>query len=82
MTGIIILKYAMILFFRWLVSEGLFGKVLLCDLVHDEAVVEFPKELEELVPNKLKFYMEKAASKFCKKLPIPAVPEVGTHWIH
>lgn len=81
-TGIIILKYAMILFFRWLVSEGLFGKVLLCDLVHDEAVVEFPKELEELVPNKLKFYMEKSASKFCKKLPIPAVPEVGTHWIH
>lgn len=72
----------MILFFRWLVSEGLFGKVLLCDLVHDEAVVEFPKELEELVPSKLKFYMEKSASKFCKKLPIPAVPEVGTHWIH
>lgn len=81
-TGIIILKYAMILFFRWIVENNLFGKVLICDLVHDEAVVEFPKELEDVVPNKLKELMELSSSKFCRKLPIPAVPEVGDHWIH
>lgn len=81
-TGIIILKYAMVLFFRWIVDNGYFNKVLLCDLVHDEAVAEFPKELVDIVPNKLKEFMEKAASVFCKKLPIPAVPEVGNHWIH
>ena len=81
-TGIIILKYAMILFFRWLVEHDLFGKVLICDLIHDEAVVEFPKELEDVVPLKLKELMELSASKFCRKLPIPAVPEVGNWWIH
>ena len=81
-TGIIILKYAMILFFRWLVEHNLFGKVLICDLIHDEAVVEFPKELEDVVPLKLKELMELSSSKFCRKLPIPAVPEVGNWWIH
>ena len=81
-TGVIILKYAMVLFFRWIIENGYFNKVLLCDLVHDEAVVEFPKELVDVVPNKLKEFMEKSAGVFCKKLPIPAVPEVGDHWIH
>lgn len=81
-TGIIILKYAMILFFRWIVENNLFGKVLLCDLIHDEAVVEFPEELKDIVPNKLKECMETSSSKFCRRLPIPAVPEVGKWWIH
>lgn len=81
-TGIIILKYAMILFFRWIVKNGYFGKVLLCDLVHDEAVVEFPEELRDVVPAKLQYYMEYAASQFCSKVKIPAVPEVGKYWIH
>lgn len=81
-TGIIIMKYAMIRFFKWIINNNLFGKVLLCDLVHDEALVEFPKELKDIVPNKLKEFMEYSASTFCEKLPIPAVPETGNHWIH
>lgn len=81
-TGIIILKFAMILFFKWIVENNLFNKVLICDLIHDEAVVEFPEELENVVVPKLKECMEKAASIFCEKLPIPAEPEVGNCWIH
>jgi DNA polymerase I-like protein with 3'-5' exonuclease and polymerase domains len=81
-TGIIIMKYAMIRFFKWIVRNGYFGKILLCDLVHDEALVEFPKELVDIVPNKLKEFMENSASIFCEKLPIPAVPETGKFWIH
>lgn len=81
-TGIIILKYAMILFFKWILENNYFDKVLLCDLIHDEAVVEFPEELKDIVPNKLKEYMEKSSATFCKKLPIPAVPETGKFWIH
>lgn len=80
-TGIIILKDAMTSFFKWIVSNGYFGKVLLCDLVHDECVAEYPKELED-TPQILKRIMEESAAKFCKKLPIPAAPEVGTCWIH
>lgn len=81
-TGIAILKLSMTLFFKWLCKEGYFGKVLLCNLVHDEAVIEYPKELKDIVVPKLKDYMEKGASVLCKKLPIPCVPETGDHWIH
>lgn len=81
-TGIIILKFAMIHFFKWIVKEGLFNKVLICDLVHDEAVIEYPKELKDTVVPMLKQCMERSAAIFCKKLPIPAAPETGLHWIH
>lgn len=81
-TGIIILKFAMIHFFKWILREGLFEKVLICDLIHDEALVEFPEELKDIVVPKLQECMEKAATVFCKKLPIPAEPETGDHWIH
>lgn len=81
-SGIIILKLAMAAFFRWLVREGYFNKVLICNLVHDEAVIEFPRELESIVVPKLVEAMEKAADLICKKLPIPAIAETGDHWIH
>lgn len=81
-SGIAILKLSMTLFFKWLCNEGYFGKVLLCNLVHDEAVIEYPKELKNIVVPKLQEYMEKGASVLCKKLPIPCVPETGDHWIH
>ena len=80
-TGIIILKDAMSEFFKWIVKNGYFGKVLLCDLVHDECVAEYPKELTD-VPQVLKRIMEESAAKFCKSLPIPAAPEVGECWLH
>lgn len=79
--GIVILKYAMIKFFHWIVSNGYFGKVLLCNLVHDEACIEYPETMPE-VSDILKGFMEEAAAVFCKKLPIPASPEVGHCWIH
>lgn len=81
-TGIVILKYAMTMFFKWIVDNGYFNKILLCDLVHDEAVIEYPKDLENIAVPKLQQAMEKAASVFCKSLPIPAKPETGLHWIH
>ena len=81
-TGIIILKFAMCKFFKWIVENNLFEIVRICDLVHDEAVIEFPKEMKDTVPAKLQECMEFASSIFCDKLPIPAVPETGDHWIH
>ena len=81
-TGIIILKTAMIAFFKWIVDNDLFNKVLICDLIHDEACVEFPKELENQVVPRLVQCMENSAKIYCTKLPIPAEPEVSTHWVH
>lgn len=81
-SGSVILKMAMTDFFNWIVEHGYFGKVELSALVHDEANIIYPKELHDIVPAKLRECMEKAASIICTKLPIPANPEIGNHWIH
>ena len=81
-SGIIILKDAMIDFYNWVLKNNYFGKVLFCNLVHDEAVIEYPKELSSKVAPALKHFMEKAATKYCKSLPIPAEGEEGLFWIH
>ena len=81
-TGAEIIKLSAIIFFNWIVQNGYFGKILICNMVHDEIVVEFPEELKDIVPEKLRLSMEKAASYLCKALPIPACPEVGKYWIH
>lgn len=80
-SGIIVLKHAMTNFFKWIIDNNLFGIVLIVNLVHDEAVIEYPKTLENTYKI-LKQYMEDSAAVFCKKLPIPAQPEVGSYWIH
>lgn len=81
-SGIIILKDAMIDFYRWILANNLFKVVRICNLVHDEAVVEYPKQLNGKVDLKLQECMEKSADKYCKSLPIPAEGEVGEYWIH
>ena len=81
-SGIVILKIAMRAFFKWIVNNNYFNKVLLCNLVHDEACIEYPINLKDEVVNSLKICMEKAASIICTKLPIPAKPETSTHWVH
>ena len=80
-SGSVILKIAMIDFFDWIISNDYFDKVHIVALVHDEANITYPKELEE-TPNILQKCMEDAAAVVCKKLPIPAEVEIGDHWIH
>ena len=79
-TGIVILKSAMTDFFNYIVDNGLFNKVKIVALVHDEANIEYPKNLN--MDKVLKECMESAANKYCKSLPIPAEAAVGDHWIH
>ena len=81
-TGSIILKRAITNFYNWIIDNGYFNKVELSALVHDEANIIYPISLHNIVPVKLQECMEESASYFCKKLPIPAEPAVGDHWIH
>ena len=80
--GAVILKDSQITIFNWVVDNGYFGKILLNNLTHDEANWEFPKELKDVFPALLEKSMEDAAAKYCKSLPIPAVPEISDHWVH
>ena len=81
-TGVDILKTAATDTFNWIVDNGYFGKVLLCALVHDEQLLEFPEKLKDTFPKLLEKIMLEAAAKFCKSVPIPAEAEVSTHWVH
>lgn len=80
-SGIIILKVAMTNFFHWIIENKYFKIIKICDLIHDESVIEYPKTME-FVADKLKYFMEEASSKYCHKLPIPAEAETGLFWIH
>ena len=79
-TGIVILKDSITSFFNYIVDNNLFGKVKIVALVHDEANIEYPEDLNMDVI--LKKCMEESAAKYCKSLPIPAESSVGTFWIH
>lgn len=78
----IVLKQAAADLFQWIVKNKYFGKVLFCVFVHDEIDCECPKELTSILAKKIQSIMEKAASKFYHRLPIPADSSVGNHWIH
>ena len=80
-SGIVILKIAMTNFFNWIVNNGYFSKVEIAALVHDEANIIYPKDLEE-APIVLKRCMEEAAALICTKLPIPAEAAISDHWEH
>ena len=80
-SGIIILKEAITNFFKYLVENKLFGIVLICDLIHDEACIEYPNTMPEMAKILVKF-MEEASAKYCSKLPIPAEDSTNLFWVH
>lgn len=75
-------KIAGILYFEHLIKDNTIFKVLIPNMIHDEYVIESPKDIAEQEAKKLSECMEYAASLFCKKVTIKAVPEVSSHWVH
>ena len=61
-TGSNIIKTAATNLFNWIIENSLFGKVKLCAMVHDELLVEFPKELKDTFPHILEDIMFNAAA--------------------
>ena len=79
--GAIIMKDAITQLFNYIIDNGLFNKVKLCVVVHDEINCEFPEDLKDF-PQTLATIMENSAAKYCKSLPIPAEPTVERYWVH
>ena len=75
-------KLAGIKFYKWIIKNNLWGKVLICAFIHDEIVVECPKDLAQVVSDNLKDAMESAGKVFCPTIPIIAEPAIGMHWDH
>lgn len=80
-SGACITKLACTNFFNWIIDNGLFDKVKIVAIVHDEVCIEYPKELEDTY-KVLEYHMEEASKAYCKFSKIPAKAEVGNHWIH
>ena len=81
-TAAAMTKIAGIRYFNHLVNDGLIFKVLIPNDVHDEYLIEPPKEIAEQEAKKLSECMEYAAAIFCKKVTIKAVPEIAPCWVH
>lgn len=82
MTGAEMMKIASILFFNYLIENDLLFKVLMVNLIHDEILIESPKELAEECSIKLKECMEKAGTFFCDIIPVKATPVITPYWTH
>ena len=80
-SGACITKLACINFFNWIIDNGLFDKVKIVAIVHDEVCIEYPKELEYTY-KMLEYHMEEASKEYCKFSKIPAKAEVDICWRH
>ena len=75
-------KIAAVKYFNSLIKRDLVHKVYIPNMVHDEILIECPKDIAEQEAKLLKQYMEEAADIFCKSVHIGVSPEIGDHWIH
>lgn len=77
-----ITKLAGVYFFEYLETNGLLFTVLMPNVVHDEWIVECPKDMGEEISIVLKDCMEKAGEVFCKVVKLKAEPMITSKWQH
>lgn len=77
-----ITKYAGILFMKEILSRNWYMIVKIVNFVHDEILVECPKEIAEEVKDVLLKCMTEAGKPFCRTLPLSAEALIGDHWVH
>lgn len=77
-----ITKLAGVYFFEYLEANNLLFTVLMPNVVHDEWIVECPKDMGEEISIVLKNCMEKAGEVFCKVVKLKAEPMITLKWQH
>lgn len=81
-TAAEITKVAAIYLFNYIIQNNLLNTVKIVNLIHDELLIECPEELSTEISDKVKYFMEKAASIFCPIIPIKATPVISEFWNH
>lgn len=79
-TSAVIMKIALILFYKWIVKNELLDKVLIPNIIFDEILTEQDKGLSEVVEVNLRRCMVKASSYFCKSIPLDVSVATGQSW--
>ena len=80
--GAVCLKEAAIALYKWIITNGYWGKILFINFTHDEINSEFPEELKDIYPKVVTKIMQDIPAKYYHKLPIPAEASVADHWVH
>ena len=75
-------KQAGVLFFDWMLDNDYQDIVLIPNFVHDEIMIECPKDIAENIADTLKDFMKIAADPYCKIVPLEAVPKITSYWTH
>lgn len=79
-TGADMVKTAASNFFDWIVENGLFGIVLIPNLIHDEFLVEGPYEMRHELKKVVSEFMEEASKIFCEHFYVRADPHFDICW--
>lgn len=77
-----ITKFGALKFFKYIVAHKLINIVKICNIVHDEIVIECPTEMGDEMASVLQQCMEDAGKPFCKIIPLKAEPWIGKYWNH
>jgi len=77
-----ITKLAGIYLFKELRERELLDIVLMPNVVHDEILIECPKDMAEEMAALTKECMERAGEKFCTTIKLKAEPCITDHWTH
>lgn len=81
-TAASIAKIANIKFFRWIKKQKLLNKVKVVSFIHDQLLVECPKEIQEEVKLALVKAMEDAGAVYFTRVPLKASAEIDICWSH
>lgn len=77
-----ITKVALLLIWDYIIKNKLFNILKICNVVHDEIIVECPLNIQKEVTEVVYNSMIKAGSLFFTRVKLDAVAEAGDHWIH
>lgn len=81
-TSAEITKISAILIFKWIKEQKLLKIVKFVNQVHDENILESPKDLAEKVARKVEECMKQAGEIYCKRVPLKADASISDHWVH
>ena len=81
-TSAEITKISAILIFKWIRENNYLHTVLFPNQVHDENLLESPKELAETVAKVTEDCMKQAGALYCKRVPLSADAVITPVWEH
>lgn len=79
-TGSHQMKLALCYIFEWIVSHNRMWKILMCNAVHDETIIQAPNSLAEETKMAVGEFMVKAGNVYLKNLTIKAEAKIGNSW--